>query len=315
MTKVTYTLRKTILSILTLVLTFMALGTATFAWFSLSTVSRVSNITGDITVGDGLMIRLVEADEEGQAKEGGIVTPWKSNLTTEDVSTFVNNVAANLKFKAISKNDGNKFEKQAMKNKQHHIDGADAVLNEDYLTFVIEFKSQTEGNVKFASYELHGADVTFTSPVPFTDSKENEIGEDDDFSVTSYSANGMRFSLDNEIYQRPEDNSNAVHDNPIENGQWSFLKALGEELYYDNDLLEDIDDVLAIDTSAAKDTEDAELIELKKVVEATEYTASVLVTIWLEGWDADTYDVTYGGTIHLDLVFEKVTEEEDPIEP
>ena len=50
------TTKRMIISVLTLVLTVAALGTTTFAWFSLSTTSQISNISGQVTGGEGLEI-------------------------------------------------------------------------------------------------------------------------------------------------------------------------------------------------------------------------------------------------------------------
>ena len=50
--------RKLLISIFTLVITVLAVGASTFAWFALSTTSQVSNIGGKVTGGEGIEVRL-----------------------------------------------------------------------------------------------------------------------------------------------------------------------------------------------------------------------------------------------------------------
>src|SRR5690554_4150296 len=50
--------KRIIMSVLTLVLTVVALGTTTFAWFSIGNIATVTGISGNVQAGDGLEVRL-----------------------------------------------------------------------------------------------------------------------------------------------------------------------------------------------------------------------------------------------------------------
>ncbi len=339
------TSKKIIVSVLTLVLTIIALGTTTFAWFSLSTVSKVSNITGTVTAGDGLEIRMVlYGDDDGSGQlEVLAATPWKANLSEEDVSTFINSIYGGKTLSAVTTPNGRAFTSmgQANLNGNQVIQlGVGALANEDFIEFEVEFRSQAEGKVLLTEviFNYEGKDVwmdidgaSYLQTPTVTDRNR----------VVTNAAYGARILFDwNEdvsevVAFQYSDNTNNIRINgdgyvdgnttmgqtPVENGQWSFLTvSKGLEIYNaDDEVIEETDFpsitlVRAYGNSSVKTGEDeADPYRVEVTLEENlsgagtmnAFKGSTVVRIWIEGWDADTYDSIYNSVLDISLTFEK----------
>src|SRR5690554_2072403 len=92
--------RKAILAVLSLVLTFVALGATTFAWFSLGTTAVVNPFDVQVRGGDGLEIQFV----------GDTQKRWFATLNSEIMEEFLftgtNPVYENGKLDAVTTPNG-----------------------------------------------------------------------------------------------------------------------------------------------------------------------------------------------------------------
>src|SRR5690554_7311943 len=84
--------KKAILSVLTLVLTFVALGATTFAWFTLGTTATVDQFNVEVRGSEGLEISL-DGDN------------WYTRLNSTTMNNHINNVFANGRLNDITLND------------------------------------------------------------------------------------------------------------------------------------------------------------------------------------------------------------------
>lgn len=333
--------KKIIMSVLTLTLTFIALGTITFAWFSLSTVSNISNISGEVRGAEGLQVRLVSKTDSN------VKTNWRSHLTNDDVEDFIEELILNkdFAFDAVTTTNGKGFKKMDPKTSVVNADNAEA--NKDYLEFVIQFKSPTEGTVTLDEFTLSGNGKGGDSATFKSDNKYYQFNNNDEGNelILVDPSNGARFSLeettgvkeDNMLaYQKKAETyevsavqghngayvGNTANNSPVKFGQYSYLTdAKKMTLYYD-----DVNKPITLDNSgeelgqigmlAAKTMDDVETFTELELEENTfgaafegataeEFVGELTIRIWLEGWDPDTYDSLYEGLLELALVFSK----------
>ena len=334
--------KRFIISVLTLVLTIVALGTNTFAWFSLSTTSKVSNIGGQVTAGDGLQIQFVgqywgRKDGETEDKMQDFQTGWMSNINLYDFSTSTN---SNFKFDAVTTPNGyGDFTKMGQTNNGNLHLNAPAVANRDYLEFTINFRSQVAGTVNLTDLSFGGGtgeEVFKPDSSPYLQAD----GSTGTLNVLTRAAYGARVSFvvgnpataENTTVYQMDNESNGLHldiDNGVvkgnhvtENkgvkvGQYSYLTdGLGLKIYdnaVENAQILDPTTVTIASAKTAVSTESGGTttyhtsIELTKNSEADDYLGSTTVRIWIEGWDADSYDSIYKLLLLIDMTFKKVS--------
>lgn len=317
------TSRRIITSVLTLVLTVIALGTTTFAWFSLSTVSNVSNISGDITAGDGLEVRLYSTE----AKK----TSWKSNLSASDVEDFIEEITvADFQFAPVTATALTTFKTQGTttggSNDGNIWLGPEATANTHYLEFEIQFRSQEGGYVNLTDLTFGGTTVTFT---PDGDEYIQMAGKDaGNRTVTTRAAYGARVSFDETVFQYGGDEEittteTTVSGNTFMNGttgidagQWSYLTTSKELKFYSDEagatqITASSATILKAESSEDLGSGEAARVKIdldkKTAGDVVTYEGSRTIRIWIEGWDADSYDSIYGAELIVSMIFEKTT--------
>lgn len=308
------TSKRIIISVLTLVLTVVALGTTTFAWFSLSNVSEISGIEGKITGGDGLEVALFVGDKN--------ITGFKNNLTSDDFKKVIDELDFE-EFAAITTTDGENFTKMVQEDGKLHLSGkADP---KDYLKFTIKFRSQNGGKVKLTNLEFAGITSTLSNDglvsykqISTQDNEESYTN----YEVTSSAANAARVmfgkSADNTFQHKGEEltikddkvvGNTVMEDKAVEHGQWSYLtKSKGLKIYSQKDSSDEIDinDITIINAK----TDGFTSVEASLEGPENIFEASIDVTIWIEGWDADTYDSVFNSKLTINMQFTK--EETNP---
>ncbi len=327
--------KRFIISVLTLVLTVVALGTSTFAWFSLSTVSKVSNIAGNVTAGDSLQIQLSGIKASDGTEH---TTQWMSNIDAGDFLTAI--AGAGFEFDAVTTKDNKNFKKMGQTTTGNLHLGDTAVANEDYLEFTINFKSQKEGVVNLTELVFGGDAGAIFVPkgLPYIQVPEKAVSS---LPVSTRAAYGARVSFtdgatptpNQQVYQMGNDTAVPKLDfndgnNPtevlgnyvmqsttsIEGGQWSYLTTgLGLKIYdgaaETTQLQPNSGTILTAATAIS--TIDGVLttyntkITLAQVEGAGDYLGSVDVRVWIEGWDVDTYDSILSLPLKVDLTFKK----------
>lgn len=332
------TTKRMIISVLTLVLTVAALGTTTFAWFSLSTTSRISNISGQVTGGEGLEVKLV--------RDGGTSSAWLANI---DANTLANFYPQNFRFEAVTTDDPNATEFFMMKQSDEGfitLDGA-TQKNMHYLEFDIQLRSQTPGIVRLTGLEFPDATNPPVDLVIDGNAYEqfDNLEEKTNYTVRTRAKNAARVSisqLDKEgnqlatqVYQNGDetpthgadgglryDGSNIIGNHVmgttgVNFGQWSYLtQSRGLKIYSDiSDLANPVllNDPTGITILAAETSVNIDALTYRTTINLLEggvggtgyYSASFRVRIWIEGWDADSYDSIYNALLSVNFTFQK----------
>ncbi len=318
--------KKIIVSVLTLVLTVVALGTTTFAWFSLSTVANISNITGEVTAGEGIEVRLY-----GEYGASGVyATDWKANLSETDVKDFIDTIFANQELTAVTTADGVAYKQMAATaGGLLHLNG-NAEANVDYLKFEVQFRSQNIVDVGLLSLEFV---IDENNPKVFSPDGAAYVQVDGESAgnlpVETHAAYAARVSFGQtesgtyvvRSFQLPGDidvNSagDAVEGNtfmtgstPIAAGQWEYLTvSKGLQIFANATASDPIESPFTgITFLKADENDDSTALEALVIPVATDnsgmFEGSVDVRIWIEGWDADAYDAIYATVLNVSLTF------------
>lgn len=312
--------KRIILSIVSLAFIAVALGTTTFAWFTLSNVATVSDIEGTVQAGEGIEIAL--------GVNGTEVTNYKTNLTSTDWQLVMDKIAENnsntkFEFGPATTTDGFNFynlEVDGLSGTNTVLKQSTTALTENvagsYLEFDIFFKSNSAATINWEDYEfLEGLSNEFTPGVPFTNGRGVLVNANDTVNfdasnaarIAMYNADGTTLikSVQKAAGAGTSADDNTVTNAPQFNGQYSYLKAKGysiDEVTDDGTTLTEAPDILEAGT---KDTfESTELLTLGGD-DAIGYSGSIKVRVWLEGWDADMYDALFRSSLKFNLVFNK----------
>lgn len=315
MTKIT---RKLLLSIITVVLTVVALGTTTFAWFTLTNTSAVQPFEANIVADSGIEVAL---GDHADAVTAPLDLNWVTTLTTDVIQTYIESEynSGRIVFNHVTTADGINFKTL----------GATALADTTtgYLEIPLNFRSDTANQIDWTSVTMTSPSVAWTNDVEFTDyNNDTGILRTLPGSFLVDASNSMRIAMISApaygghvvAYEKAASATNAYLGT---GGDLSSLVALADDglgnpgsmnYYYskNNSLPFGADNVvtLATQTVIANDT----VIAMADVSgEATDYQATyfgqVMVRVWLEGWDANTFNSVLSRTITTQFVFEGVT--------
>ena len=208
--------KKLILSVLTLVLTVVALGATTFAWFTLGNEATVGQISGQITSGDGLEVRIAQGQVKrvlnGGSYEDEPITgydAWYTSLPSSVLQEFLgkkyNEAASKLDLKGVTSENG-----RDIKN----LNGYEAEYG-SFIEFKLEIRSQLETKVFLSDVNLTGEVVRWASDHNFKLADGEDIfahdGDaalDNTNSVWVDPSTAARVSVQSDsktiVYQKPE---------------------------------------------------------------------------------------------------------------
>ena len=126
--------RKLVLSILTVVLTVAALGTTTFAWFTLTNTSVVQPFQAQIVSDTGIEIAV------GQPTVSPLDLNWVTTLTTAEITAYIEEAYLGaFKFNMVTTVDGAAFNALGI--------GALVPTTAGYLEIPLNFRSNTADRI------------------------------------------------------------------------------------------------------------------------------------------------------------------------
>lgn len=294
---------KLLFAIISVAFALVALGTTTFAWFTLSDTATVSTFDAQITAGEGIEISL----------DG---TNYYTTIPANVIQGKINDL--NVELKDVTSNDGKQF---------FYLNSGTAIdyttlgsAKKPYIEFDLFFRSPSATGVILDEYEFTSKYVVqvvdpdtgemvdqvvegilWTADVTFTNSFEDVVTAGT--PATYYAHAALRMSLtpvNNEsseeetavVYQAPEvtGKNKAIGATPIEYGMVDYYNKKNS----DNPL------VLTGKTLANALTEPSgsNLITL-----AANTPQKVRVRIWIEGWDPDTFNAILNAKINVKMVF------------
>lgn len=294
--------KKMLTAILSVTFSLVALGTVTFAWFTLTNITTIDSFDIDVSTTEGIEVAFGDKDE------------WFTEIDTQTMTDYLRETALNNfdGLKPVTSPDGVYFYTREDRNQENPL--IDPVFD-GYVVFQLRFRSLIANTAIYLSPETVMSDpdgITWTSDAQFTNSKGEEIKVGD--KVTFYVANAARMSFDDGannlfVYELPDNSygdeldekfGNYSHsDNPLEEGKITPI-ANGAISYYNR----------KHSLNQLKDYEEIELAQANtsflganpiaftsNTLTDGYYETSITVRIWLEGWDADCMDPIVSGAI------------------
>lgn len=309
--------KKLTVIVIMVLLTIAALGTSTYAWFTLSNTAKVDQIDMGITSGVGIDLSL-------DATEGWTNKVWKSKLTNEDFNDLIKDV----KLDAVTSHDGKSF---YLKNSDVALDKS----SNKYIELDIYFRASNvisfnEVNKKAGVYLVDYNDSTYSednsqlgggttvtskgivwkADTTFKYSADKTLKPGD--SETYYARDAIRLG-----FTRDDTNSvifdlstSSTADNyrgynyeygaadyyKVKNNLESIEKSTETQTVVFNDQLSKIDEKAEAD-------KDTSLISVLSK-DGEYYYGKTTLRIWIEGWDGDCFNSILSDKIQAQLKFQ-----------
>ncbi|WP_264229453.1 hypothetical protein [Acholeplasma laidlawii] len=307
--------KKLFISVLTLILTVGAFTATTFAWFTLGNKASVGTFDAKVQSGGGLEVSYGGSGE------------WFNTITSERMNDYLSNdLAVSTLLSAVSSQDGKAF------TSLNANGSAQDSTTSGYIEFTLKFRSLDPAKVVWQTATLGGAAVTFPSDIAFR--LQNHSATTLNQSITAYASNAARISvtpITRAVTATPVIGNATVFekaagtDNNIATGALGVLQADGAHDYYarkGNPLLGfshtnqgtgsplpiDFNGVVVAPTlSTLPLTELMTLVKTEAQNPTDDYHyGEFVVRIWLEGWDADTYNAIFDAPLTVALSFIKI---------
>ena len=315
--------KKALLSILSLVLTFVALGATTFAWFSLGTTATVNPFDVEVKGSEGLEIQF------------GNDTSWYTTINSELMAEYIEELvtAARLsndnKFvmDAVTSVDGKQFFTYDFNGTslQHISPNQLAVANKDYLSLTFKLRTSAKKAINLTTLDVTGSGGSWLPDQNFTLAKDSTpitaINPDDAVEgdrIATDLADALRVSFvvgteDAIVFEKEEDTTNTSGTLAEEGGNFIgafeyFAKRTG---YYANNQITltpqtGWDPDITLDENYfgqnitkllfAAPTADLEVGE-------SYYNYTVTINVWFEGYDNEAFDAVLEQFVSIALAF------------
>jgi hypothetical protein len=294
--------RKLVLSVLTVVLTVIALGTTTFAWFTLTNTTVIQPFEVTITESTGFQMAIGNPTI-GQEN----LLEWVNVLTTEDIEDYIALTYGTLRLNAVTTVDGVNFFSVDM--------NAASATGSGYLELPINFRSDQELEIQWTSVTIpDAATFLWESDQAFTTAKNQPVISGDDITINP--ADAVRVAIvGNEpvvAYELPNSVTNVVLGGGVAQ-DLSFLALAGDGLgapgnlnYYANKN----GGLLPVGSAAVTVLETITTIANNPIHTLTAsatagqaFYGKVMIRIWIEGWDANMYDSVLSTVISVGFSF------------
>jgi len=310
--------RKLVLSILTVVLTVVALGTTTFAWFTLTNTAVVQPFQAEITSDTGIevAIGIPVAGEEDELN-------WVTTLTTQAIQDYIETAYTAFTFTHVTTTNAIDFFTLGTSSMTGTTSG--------YLSIPINFRSNSANRILWSSVSLSSGELPWQSDVAFTGAKGTSYIAGD--SVVIDAADAFRIAIVGNVAADPShvvayENGNTTT-NVVLDGDGVAMDLSGLTEDHDNDVLTPevhigvngamnyfyrknaalpfgVDAVTVLDTIQTLDENPVLDLAVSTTAGAANY-GQIVIRVWLEGWDANAYNSVLGRMITASFVFTGTT--------
>lgn len=302
------TSKKLFVSAFALLFALVAVATTSFAWFTISGKARVQEFDLNITIGEGIQIQ-IENLSNGQKSE------WKNVITLDDfeeVSLDLNKIVLDHLTSVDAQNFYQIVERE---NQKYSVDRENKIetgyfelklnfrANQDYYIHLTEDAKVVSGKIEHepdwteTTYNVDPANAVRVGFVYSIDTDEDtyKIWE----PINSFNIGGYG--------EDPEDGSggiayfnakmNALYP---ENGQYTYLE-FNEDDEYDHQIT-----FGGIPNEGINPNTSEQLVQLTTgdPGDGYGYVGSMIIRIWIEGWDADCFDGIFYRVLKTTLAFE-----------
>ena len=286
-------------------LVVLALGTSTFAWFTITNTAEVEKFNAKVQGGNGILISLDNI-----------------NFYTVLDSSTVNNYLV-TKYGA----NGTQFnlaDRTSANGRTFLLKDNTTEVTNGYIEFDLFFRSDAALDINVDGVVLTGTSISWTPDVDFTGANGSPVVAGTPITVNAWDAARVSITgllMDgNTLAALPEAGSPVTHiyktSQPTEvfadltKGAISYWNAINTGISNDitvDDQPDTTDFAAAIAAFSTGATGLAdEVITLTETGSGTGiFKGAVRVRVWIEGWDADTYNAIFKAPLQVSLLFAK----------
>src|SRR5690554_6668664 len=302
--------RKAILAVLSLVLTFVALGATTFAWFSLGTTAVVNPFDLEVRGSEGLEIQFGGYDKNGTIT--GADTQWFSTLNSGRMNAWLtgpDGIFEDGKLEAVTSDNGTTFSKLEDVTSDGTVTTTGAVANTDYVEFILNFRTKTpNAHLDITDVVFDSTAHSWEADVNYKNEHEHNVDVDTEATVENlYVHYAARMSVTGAAttttFQAPNPESGTNIGFDLDKGAHNYVAVkhglptlVGPDTTH-TDYVDGANDSGTKEDIVAFSTDDT----------GGYYTASVTIRVWIEGWDGNAYDALFDKNFSLAFKFELKT--------
>jgi len=314
--------QKLVLSVITMALVVVALGTSTFAWFTLSNTATVQAFDAQVTSGEGIEISLGDFTNEGggsYSTTASANSTWYTTLSSSAINdrlaVMYDSLLNPIKLIDVTSSNGTSLKSRDGLTTYTSLSGS-------YVQFDIFFRSSETKTINWSSVLLGGTTSGWVVDVPFTPANDNAASlEVTSGTLLTASRTAARVSIapvigtttSTVVYEMPEIlNADPVANLTNSNAAPALSYATGAEFGAASYWLEKGNSAISTTgvTLVGTTTDLGTGQELLTLVDAATaglpagyFYGKVTVRVWLEGWDADAYDTIFSRDLSVSLGF------------
>ena len=317
--------QKLVLSVVTMALVVIALGTSTFAWFTLQNSASIGNFTADVTAGEGIEVSLGTWDDTLDEATLETTSQWYTVIPGSIIEDRLEDMyGALLTLKDVTSVDGKVMQ---TRDASGSLNGT-GPLDGRYIEFKLWFRSAEAKIIRLEQLVIAGSSIDWTVDTPFVGANNNQFTGAKSFvtgdvvKVAAWTA--ARVSLiDSEdttnpafTYQRegipnnPYTASVQSNSDVLPSVSYASGAQFGAASYY---AVKTSTTIAAPATNIIQDATklsaaggvSQNLVTLAQLgaPAAGPFLGSVTVRIWIEGWDADLFDAIFNTTLSVSMKF------------
>ncbi|MCR3905608.1 MAG: hypothetical protein NUK62_01075 [Tenericutes bacterium] len=311
--------RKLVLSILTVVLTVIALGTTTFAWFTLTNTAQVQQFQAQIVADTGIEIAIGVP----QPAEPNLGLNWVTTLTSAAVNQYISDAYGGaFRFQHVTSSDGRSFRTLGLDEFGEPI--TSQTTTSGILVLPIHFRSASSNQILWTGASLSSTEADWLVNQTFTDETGTLVTAGSNIPIDA--SDSMRISVYGNLNTLPDPNVAFTYEKAAGGrnvlgqsgdlrgaetfvGSGVYVGANGAMNYYYSStatLPGGIDTVSLVPTLTSM-VSNPLVLDMSSGNSATagqEYYGTVNVRVWIEGWDANAYNSILDRIINASLVFE-----------
>lgn len=303
---------KLMISAITLAFAVVAVVSTTFAWFTMNTTNTVDNLDFEATAGSGLYMSLDGTNYYTKLTKDHFKAFEVAKTGDDSTQTVIKGFDNNFQLKPVTLLD-------TVSDGTHtysFVDQKSQATTDGYVTFKLYFKSSTAVSIYVSDLTAKSGEATMkVIDVDSTFAKELGLkGDVNDATITTDLVNAVKVRLvsanakGEEVLSKHIKVSGAVADlgdvntNSDTNVGLQYLKHVSPDDH--TNLFTDFKTTLSSVYSSYSDLDKSEaLLTLTQASGATEYTGSVNVTVWVDGFDEDCFDALLQKTLTFGLQF------------
>lgn len=296
--------RKLVLSVLTVVLTVIALGTTTFAWFTLTNTSVVQPFQAQIVSDTGIEIAL---DNPLAATPADL--NWVTTLTTAALNAYIDaTYSGNFKFNHVTTANGSTFYTLGVSEM--------VVATGGWLEIPLHFRSNTAEQIQWSAVTLTSQPANWTNDVSFRWVDNNLYAPNAPILIDA--SNAMRIAIIGDLelqagnvvgYEKPAGNNNIVLNT---GGNLADGVAVGQgnagamNYYYAKNNTLPFGAAAVTTLATTTSLSNNPILDMGDGVAAgagAAYYGTIMIRVWLEGWDANAFNSVLNRVISASFTF------------